>query len=95
MHKREVVVLSGVRTAVGSYGGSLKDQPLVDLAAAVVRESLKSGATCEAATKIGSLIASRAKEQGIGEVVFDRGGYLFHGRVRALANGAREEGLIF
>ena len=44
---------------------------------------------------VGQVVAERAKEKGIGLVVFDRGGYKFHGRVKAVAEGAREEGLIF
>lgn len=47
------------------------------------------------AFRVGKLLADRAKEKGITEVVFDRGGYLYHGRVKALAEGAREEGLKF
>ncbi|MGC9220538.1 MAG: 50S ribosomal protein L18 [Solirubrobacteraceae bacterium] len=47
------------------------------------------------AAKVGSLLAQRAKEAGIETVVFDRGGYKYHGRVKALADGAREGGLIF
>lgn len=58
-------------------------------------ESLKTGANKDAATEVGKLIASRAKEAGIETVVFDRGGYRFHGRVKALAEGAREGGLNF
>lgn len=50
---------------------------------------------CEEAKKIGALIAERAKAKGIENVVFDRGGYIFHGRVAALAEGAREAGLKF
>jgi large subunit ribosomal protein L18 len=49
----------------------------------------------EAATKVGSVLAERAKAQGIERVVFDRGRYLYHGRVKALADGAREGGLEF
>ena len=49
----------------------------------------------DAAKKIGEAIAARAKEKGIEQVVFDRGGYLYHGRVKALAEGAREAGLQF
>ena len=56
------------------------------------RESLKTGANVEAAKQIGELIARRALEKGISEVVFDRGSYMFHGRVKALADGAREGG---
>ncbi|WP_044641894.1 50S ribosomal protein L18 [Risungbinella massiliensis] len=55
----------------------------------------KSGATVEAATAVGQLIAKRALEKGLKEVVFDRGGYIYHGRVKALADGAREGGLEF
>jgi large subunit ribosomal protein L18 len=57
------------------------------------RESLKTGATVEAARLIGKQIAERAIEAGIKEVVFDRGAYMYHGRVKALADGAREAGL--
>jgi large subunit ribosomal protein L18 len=53
------------------------------------------GSNCEAAKKVGELLARRAKEKSIGAVVFDRGGYLYHGRVKALAEGAREGGLEF
>ena len=53
------------------------------------------GSNCEAAKKVGLKVAERAKEKGIEEVVFDRGGYIFHGRVKALADGAREGGLKF
>jgi large subunit ribosomal protein L18 len=57
------------------------------------REGFKTGATVEAARLIGKQIAERAIEAGIKEVVFDRGGYMYHGRVKALAEGAREAGL--
>lgn len=50
---------------------------------------------CEAATKVGTMLAGRAIEAGIKEVVFDRGGYNYHGRVKALADGARSGGLLF
>ena len=59
------------------------------------REALKSGANVSAASAIGKLIAERAKAAGVSEVVFDRGGYMYHGRVKALAEGAREGGLTF
>ena len=49
--------------------------------------------TCEAAAEVGKKIAAKALEKGITEVVFDRGGYVYHGRVKALADGAREGGL--
>lgn len=54
-----------------------------------------TGATVEAAKKIGELVAKRAISKGIKAVVFDRGGYLYHGRIQALADGAREAGLEF
>lgn len=54
-----------------------------------------SGGNCEAAAKIGKTIAERAKEKDIENVVFDRGGYLYHGRVKAMAEAAREAGLAF
>jgi len=59
------------------------------------RESLKTGATVEAAKLVGKQVAERAIEAGIKDVVFDRGAYMFHGRVKALAEGAREAGLNF
>ncbi len=59
------------------------------------RESLKTGANVEAAKIVGKLIAERAAEKGVTEVVFDRGAYMYHGRVKALADGAREGGLQF
>jgi len=54
-----------------------------------------SGAKMEQAAEVGKLLAARAREAGIERVVFDRGGYLYHGRVKALADGAREGGLQF
>lgn len=53
------------------------------------------GSNIEAAKKVGQMVAERAKAKGIENVVFDRGGYLYHGRVQALAEGAREGGLVF
>lgn len=56
---------------------------------------LSTGANVEAATKIGAEIANIAKAKGISKVVFDRGGYLYHGRIKALADAARAAGLVF
>lgn len=60
-----------------------------------MRASLSSGANCNASTEVGKLIAQRLLEKGIQQVVFDRGGNLYHGRVKALAEAAREAGLSF
>ncbi len=62
---------------------------------ATLRSKLKSGADKAAAAEVGKLVAERAVAAGIKEVVFDRGGYIFHGRVKALADAAREGGLTF
>ena len=59
------------------------------------RGKLKTGANVEAAAEVGRLIAQRATEAGVKDVVFDRGSYLYHGRVKALADAAREGGLNF
>src|SRR5262245_32173330 len=60
-----------------------------------MRGKLKTGANVEAAKAVGKLVAERAGAKGIKDVVFDRGGYLYHGRVKALAEAAREGGLKF
>ena len=60
-----------------------------------VRSGLKTGADVAAAKTVGKLVAERAVAKGIKEIVFDRGGYLYHGRVKALADAAREGGLSF
>jgi len=60
-----------------------------------VKGKLKSGAGKDAATEVGKLVAERAIKAGITDVVFDRGNYIFHGRIKALAEAAREGGLNF
>jgi large subunit ribosomal protein L18 len=60
-----------------------------------MRGSMKTGANIAAAKAVGKLVAERASAKGVKDVVFDRGGYLYHGRVKALADAAREGGLNF
>ena len=60
-----------------------------------MRESGNTGANIDAAKAVGKLLAERAVKNGVKEVVFDRGGYLYHGRIKALADAAREGGLNF
>ncbi|MFV0627551.1 MAG: 50S ribosomal protein L18 [Alphaproteobacteria bacterium] len=60
-----------------------------------VRENVKKSSTIEAASFIGKLVAEKALKSGLSEVVFDRGGYIYHGRVKALAEAARAAGLKF
>jgi large subunit ribosomal protein L18 len=65
------------------------------VSASTLAAKLKTGGNVAAAKEIGKLVAERAKEKGIKRVVFDRGGYLYHGRIKALADAAREAGLEF
>ena len=60
-----------------------------------LKSKLKGGGSVDSAGEVGKLIATRAKDVGIAEVIFDRGPYLYHGRVKALAEAAREAGLAF
>ena len=92
--------LSVFRSAKNIYAQIIDDAKGVTLAAAsslekALREELKSGANIEAAKRVGKEIAERAKKVGVDKVVFDRGGYMYQGRVKALAEGAREGGLDF
>ena len=92
--------LSVFRSAQHIYVQVIDDNLGRTLAAAstmdkALSEKLKSGADKEAAAQVGRLIAERALKAGIKDVVFDRGGYMFHGRVKALADAAREGGLEF
>lgn len=79
------------------YAQLIDDEKGVTIAAAssVEKDFGMPGGNKAAARKVGQLIAKRAAEHGITEVVFDRGGYLYHGRVKELAEGAREGGLKF
>jgi large subunit ribosomal protein L18 len=92
--------LSVFRSSKQIYAQIIDDGRGVTLAAAssiekANRESLKTGANVEAAKVVGKLIAERAAAKGVKQVVFDRGAYMYHGRVKALADGAREGGLEF
>lgn len=92
--------LSVFRSGKHIYAQVIDDKQGTTLAAAStaeadIREKLKNGATIEGAKTVGELVAKRAKDAKVNEVVFDRGGYLFHGRVKALADAARAAGLKF
>ena len=89
--------LSVFRSAKNIYAQIIDDDAGVTLAAASSLENGKGkgGAGKDAAAKVGALVAERAKEKGVKDVVFDRGSYLYHGRVKALADAAREAGLNF
>ncbi|MFH1874995.1 MAG: 50S ribosomal protein L18 [Pseudomonadota bacterium] len=91
--------LSVFRSAKHIMAQIINDQTGITLVAASSYEKnmkgIKGIATVEGAKRIGEAIAERAKAKGVEKVVFDRGGYLFHGRVKALAEAAREKGLKF
>ena len=89
--------LNVFRSNANIYAQIIDDVNGVTLVSANTLEKGFEGATgnAEAAKKVGVMIAERAKEKGIEEVVFDRGGYVYHGRVAELAEGAREAGLKF
>ena len=92
--------LSVHRSSKNIYAQIIDDERGHTLAAAStldadLRKDLKTGADTAAASKVGEMIAKRAKEAGVDTVVFDRGAFIYHGRVKALADGAREGGLQF
>jgi large subunit ribosomal protein L18 len=92
--------LSVFRSSKHIYAQIIDDANGKTLAAASsldkdLRTGLKTGADVDAAGKVGKLIAERAIKAGVKDVVFDRGGYIYHGRVKALADAAREGGLNF
>ncbi|HSV03508.1 MAG TPA: 50S ribosomal protein L18 [Phenylobacterium sp.] len=94
--------LSVFRSAKNIYAQVIDDERGVTLAAASSLESGEAkakgktkGSDKDAAARVGALVAQRAIEKGVKDVVFDRGGYLYHGRVKALADAAREAGLNF
>jgi large subunit ribosomal protein L18 len=90
--------LSVFRSSKNIYAQVIDDENGVTLAAASSLEGGETktkGSDREAAARVGALVAKRAIDKGVKDVVFDRGGYLFHGRVKALADAAREAGLNF
>lgn len=92
--------LNVFRSSKHIYAQLIDDVNGVTIAAASTLDKeisgdVKNGGNVEAAQKVGTLIAERAKAAGINNIVFDRGGYLYHGRVKALADAAREAGLEF
>jgi large subunit ribosomal protein L18 len=92
--------LSVSRSGRHIYAQVIDDAKGITIAAAStlevdLRKSLKTGANKDAASTVGKLVAQRAQKAGVKQVVFDRGGYVFHGRVAALAEAAREAGLDF
>lgn len=87
--------LSVHRTGRHIYAQIINDQDGRTVAAASTLGGKSSGANLDAAVKVGTDIAAAAKKAGVSVVVFDRGGFLFHGRVKALADAAREGGLEF
>ncbi len=92
--------LSVFRSSKHIYAQIIDDAKGVTVAAAStldgdLKAKLKTGATVDAAKQVGRLVAERAIKAGIKDVVFDRGGYIFHGRIKALADAAREGGLNF
>ena len=98
MHELEVVRLCVFRSSQHIYAQVISaDGSKVLASASTLDKELRDGATgnIDAATKVGKLVAERAIEKGIKKVVFDRGGYLYHGRIKALADAAREAGLEF
>lgn len=88
--------LSVFRSNKYIYAQVIDDQSGVTVAAASsIEKAITNGANQDAAAEVGKLVAQRAAEKGIKSVVFDRGPYLYHGRVKALADAAREGGLEF
>ncbi len=92
--------LSVFRSNKNIYAQVIDDRQGVTLASASTKEkaissTIKNGSNKDAAVAVGKLIAERAGEKGVKNVVFDRGSYIYHGRVKALADAAREGGLSF
>ncbi len=99
-NKANLPRLSVFRSSKQIYAQVIDDSKGLTVAAAStldteLKSGLKTGADVDAATKVGKLVAERAKKAGIKKVMFDRGAYIYHGRVKALAEGARAGGLEF
>ena len=97
MREMGVTRLSVTRTPRHIYAQVLSPEGAVLAQASTLEKDLRGSATgnVEAATKVGGLVADRAKQAGVEKVAFDRSGYKYHGRVKALADAAREGGLEF
>ena len=87
--------LNVFRSNANIYAQLIDDVEGVTLASASSHDTEVSGTKTQQPTKVGELIATRGKAAGLEDVIFDRGGYLYHGRVQALAESARENGLKF
>ncbi|OGC11501.1 50S ribosomal protein L18 [candidate division WOR-1 bacterium RIFOXYA12_FULL_52_29] len=94
LERPRLSVFRGIRNIHAQIIVDSESRTLVS-ASTVEKGLLKNGGNLAAAKKIGSLIAERAKAKGIKKVVFDRGSFIYHGRVKALADAAREGGLEF
>ena len=99
LERTERVVLTVFRSSKHTYAQLVENETGKTLATASTRDSAVAGdsstGNVDAAKKVGEAIAKIAKEKSINEVVFNRNGFLFHGRVKAVADGAREAGLQF
>jgi large subunit ribosomal protein L18 len=105
--RRKIKLRAGVRARMSVFRSSkhiyvqvsddIKGETLATASSLekTMREGRKTGANIDAAKAVGKLIAERTQAKGIKDVVFDRGGYLYHGRIKALADAAREGGLNF
>lgn len=87
--------LNVFRSNKAIYVQIIDDEKQTTLVSASTKELKLANNNVESCTKVGELIAKKAKDAGIEDVVFDRGGYLYHGKVKALAEAAREAGLKF
>ncbi|MBF0358083.1 MAG: 50S ribosomal protein L18 [Magnetococcales bacterium] len=98
--RRDRPRLSVFRSSTNIYAQIIDDAAGVTLVSAStlekdIKDTIKCGGNCDAATAVGKSIAKKALEKKIGKVIFDRGGFLYHGRVKVLAEAARESGLQF